>query len=338
MLKNPATVSHSSLVDGHGRQVDYLRLSITDRCDFRCTYCMAEHMTFLPRKQVLSLEELTRVSRVFVGLGVRKIRVTGGEPLIRKGVEHLLGELGLLTGLQELAITTNGSQLAAQADGLRAAGVNSLNISLDSLNPARFADITRVGKLDKVLEGIERAVTVGFDRIRLNAVIQRGYNDDDILPLADFALQRGIDLAFIEEMPLGQVNQAGKPLQLLTSAEAQAVIESRYSLTPLDSASLSGPARYWQVNDSDSRIGFISPHSNNFCASCNRLRVTAEGQLLLCLGNDNAISLRDLMRAGVSDDELADQIRRALAQKPERHVFDQPNEPQIVRFMNASGG
>lgn len=338
MSQNPATVSPSSLVDGHGRQVDYLRLSITDRCDFRCTYCMAEHMTFLPRKQVLSLEELTRVGRVFVELGVRKIRVTGGEPLIRKGVEHLLGELGSLHGLQELAITTNGSQLAAQADGLRKAGVNSLNISLDSLDPVRFAAMTRVGKLDTVLEGIERAVTVGFDRIRLNAVILHGHNDDEILPLADFALQRGVDLAFIEEMPLGQVNKAGKPLQLLSSAEAQAVIESRYSLTPLASAPLGGPARYWEVNGSSSRIGFISPHSNNFCASCNRLRVTAEGQLLLCLGNDNAISLRDLLRAGVNDVELADEIRRALAQKPERHVFDQPDEPQIVRFMNASGG
>lgn len=332
------TDSGTTLIDGLGRTIDYVRLSVTDRCDFRCTYCMAEDMTFLPRSDVLSLEEITRVARVFVGLGVRKLRVTGGEPLIRRGVETLLDNLGSLEALRELAITTNGSQLNSKAPALKSAGVTSLNISLDTLNERKFSAITRTGHLSQVLKGIDAAVEAGFERIRLNAVILAGQNDDEILDLTDFALARDIDIAFIEEMPLGQVNAAGKPLEFVASDVILGQLQGRFNLEPTHSPAQSGPARYWLIDGSNTRVGLISPHSNNFCHSCNRVRVTAEGRLLLCLGNEHSISLRDSLRAGASDYELAAQIRTALSRKPERHVFDQPDEPQILRFMNASGG
>lgn len=326
------------LVDSFGRQISYLRISVTDRCDFRCTYCMAEEMTFLPRKQVLSLEEIERVARIFVGLGVRKIRVTGGEPLVRHSVEHLIANLGQLNGLEELALTTNGSQLTRLAGSLRAGGVTSMNISLDTLEPDAFRRITRVGELSKVIAGIDAAVAAGFPRLRINAVVLRGHNEDQILPLTEFALERGIDIAFIEEMPLGQVNAAGKNLELVTSDEVLETVARAHTLETADTQQHSGPARYHRVSGTATRVGLISPHSNNFCSSCNRLRITAEGRLLLCLGNEDSISLRDLMRAGLSDEALTEAIRDALAYKPERHVFDRPDEPQILRFMNASGG
>ncbi len=330
--------SGTTLIDGFGRTIDYVRLSVTDRCDFRCTYCMAEDMTFLPRSDVLSLEEITRVARVFVGLGVRKLRVTGGEPLVRRGVETLLANLGQLDALRELAITTNGSQLQSKAPLLKSAGVTSLNISLDTLSDAKFSAITRTGRLSQVLAGIDAAVAADFKRIRLNAVILAGQNDDEVVDLTEFALARGIDIALIEEMPLGQVNAAGKPLEFVSSDVILAQLQRHFDLLPTQAPAQSGPARYWHIDGSRTRVGLISPHSNNFCHSCNRLRVTAEGRLLLCLGNEHSISLRDSLRAGASDHELATQIRAALSRKPERHVFDQPDEPQILRFMNASGG
>ena len=331
-------IPSTNLVDRFNRRIDYVRLSVTDRCDFRCTYCMAEDMTFLPRRQVLTLEELARIARVFVGLGVAKLRVTGGEPLVRRDVTALFQQLGQLNGLRELAVTTNGSQLTQYAPALRAAGVTTLNISLDTLDSQRFQALTRVGKLDRVLAGIEAARAQEFPRIRLNAVILRGSNEQDVLPLLDYAVNRGLDIAFIEEMPLGQVNLAGKPLEFVASDTILQTISEHYDLQ-MESAPLhGGPARYWRVDEGPSRLGLISPHSHNFCASCNRLRVTAEGQLLLCLGNEHAISLRDLLRDGASDDELGGAIRGALNDKPEQHVFAQPDQPQIMRFMNASGG
>jgi len=332
------THTPSSLVDGFGRNIDYLRLSVTDRCDFRCTYCMAEDMTFLPRKEVLSIEELIRVAKIFVALGVAKIRVTGGEPLVRQGLDQLFKALGDMSGLRERALTTNGSQLRQRAQALRDYGINSVNISLDTLNPSKFRALTRTGDVAKVLAGIDAAIAAGFERIRLNAVILCGQNDDDILPLTNFAVDRGIDIAFIEEMPLGQVNAAGKPLEFLGSSEVLALVENRYSVHPVASEAQAGPARYWHLGNTKTRLGLISPHSNNFCSSCNRLRVTAEGRLLLCLGNEHSVSLREGLRRGDSDEDIADQIRHALGRKPERHVFDQPDEPQILRFMNASGG
>lgn len=328
----------SPLVDSFGRKIEYVRLSVTDRCDFRCTYCMAEDMTFLPRREVLSLEEIERIARIFVGLGVRKLRVTGGEPLVRRGVHQLMHRLGALSPLNELALTTNASQLAACARELRDAGVTSLNISLDTLDPQRFRDLTRIGDVRKVVAGIDAAVQAGFKRLRVNAVILRGQNEQDVLPLVEFAVARGIDIAFIEEMPLGQVNAAGKPLAFVASDEIHSAVAEHYQLREQPAPAQAGPARYWQLAGTDTQIGLISPHSNNFCASCNRVRVTAEGRLLLCLGNEHSISLRDLLRAGLCDNDVAEHIHQALDLKPERHVFDQPDEPQILRFMNASGG
>ncbi|EED35409.1 molybdenum cofactor biosynthesis protein A [Luminiphilus syltensis NOR5-1B] len=299
---------------------------------------MAETMTFLPRREVLSLEELERVARVFVDLGVRKIRVTGGEPLVRRGVDEFLANLGKVPELRELAMTTNGSQLASRAVTLRESGLSSVNISLDTLDPAGFTELTRTGKLSQVIAGIDAAVAAGIPRIRLNAVILSGQNEDQVIPLTEFAIERGIDIAFIEEMPLGQVTQGGKPLALFDSDSVLDLLRDQWQLNATTAGPQSGPARYFAIEGSDSRIGVISPHSNNFCGACNRLRVTAEGRLLLCLGNEHSISLRDLMRQGYTDSELKSAIASALAAKPERHHFDAPDEPQIIRFMNASGG
>lgn len=328
----------TQLIDSFDRRISYLRLSVTDRCDFRCQYCMAETMTFLPRGQVLTIEELLRTARLFTELGVKKIRVTGGEPLIRRGVAELFAGLGKLPGLDTLALTTNGSHLAEQAAGLSAAGVRSVNISLDSLNPTRFEAITRIGKLSTVLEGIDAAIANGFERIRLNAVILNGLNHDEVVTLTHFALSKQIHIAFIEEMPLGQVNLGGKQLEYVSSDSIKSELETHFELQPLVSRDSSGPSRDYLIAGSQTQVGFISPHSHNFCAECNRLRVSAEGRLLMCLGNEESIDLRDLLRSGRSDDEIKSTIIDSLVIKPERHVFDRPDEPQIVRFMNATGG
>ena len=328
----------TQLIDSFDRRISYLRLSVTDRCDFRCQYCMAETMTFLPRGQVLTIEELLRTARLFTELGVKKIRVTGGEPLIRRGVGGLFAGLGKLPGLDTLALTTNGSHLSEQAAGLSAAGVRSINISLDSLNPTRFEAITRIGKLSTVLEGIDAAIASGFERIRLNAVILNGLNHDEVVTLTHFALSKQIHIAFIEEMPLGQVNLGGKQLEYVSSDSIKSELETHFELQPLVSRDSSGPSRDYLIAGSQTQVGFISPHSHNFCAECNRLRVSAEGRLLMCLGNEESIDLRDLLRSGRSDDEIKSTIIDSLAIKPERHVFDRPDEPQIVRFMNATGG
>ena len=333
----PATLP-TQLIDSFDRRISYLRLSVTDRCDFRCQYCMAETMTFLPRGQVLAIEELLRTARLFTELGVKKIRVTGGEPLIRRGVGELFAGLGKLPGLDTLALTTNGSHLSEQAAGLSAAGVRSVNISLDSLNPTRFEAITRIGKLSTVLEGIDAAIASGFERIRLNAVILNGLNHDEVVTLTHFALSKQIHIAFIEEMPLGQVNLGGKQLEYVSSDSIKSELETHFELQPLVSRDSSGPSRDYLIAGSQTQVGFISPHSHNFCAECNRLRVSAEGRLLMCLGNEESIDLRDLLRSGRSDDEIKSTIIDSLAIKPERHVFDRPDEPQIVRFMNATGG
>ena len=328
----------TKLIDRFDRRISYLRLSVTDRCDFRCQYCMAETMEFLPRSEVLTIEELLRTARLFTELGVRKIRVTGGEPLIRRGVHELFEGLGALAGLDTLALTTNGSQLAESGQALRDAGVNAINISLDSLQADRFKTITRIGDLDTVLQGIDRAIECGFDRIRLNAVILDGLNRDEVVPLTQYALGKGIHIAFIEEMPLGQVNVGGKPLAYVSSDTLQKELVEHFSLVPMTASDTAGPARDFLIAGSQTQVGFISPHSHNFCAQCNRLRISAEGRLLMCLGNEESIDLRGLLRAGRTDEEIKSTIIDSLRIKPERHVFDQPEEPQIVRFMNATGG
>lgn len=326
------------LIDRFGRQVRYVRLSVTDRCDFRCVYCMAEEMTFLPRQQILSLEEIAHVGRAFVSLGVEKIRLTGGEPLVRNNVLWLVEQLAHLPGLKELTLTTNGSQLAKMAGDLKAAGLKRINISLDSLDPHRFKAITRTGDLARVLEGIDAAKSAGFQRIKINSVILRHRNDDEILPLVEFARRHSLDLCFIEEMPLGTIDEHDRAACYMPSDEIRDIIQTRYTLTPSD-ASTGGPARYFSLQDSPVRIGFISPHSHNFCGDCNRVRVTAEGRLLLCLGNEHSVDLRSVVRAFPDDLQVMQQtLRSAMEIKPERHYFDLNDTPQIVRFMNMTGG
>ncbi len=331
-------MSNAVLLDGQGRRVDYLRLSVTDRCDFRCVYCMAEDMTFLPRDQVLSLEEIHRVARLFVGLGVRKIRLTGGEPLVRKGIVELCERIAALPGLDELVMTSNGSQLTRLARPLAQAGVKRLNISLDSLNLLKFRTITRTGDLNQVLAGIDAARAAGFERIKLNSVIMKGRNDDEVNALVDFAIAREIDISFIEEMPLGHVGRS-RGEAFFSSDEVRAQIAQRHVLGDSEESS-GGPARYVRLlQHPHTRIGFISPHSHNFCSTCNRVRLTAEGRLLLCLGHENSLDMRSLLRRHPdSDAPLLDAIQAGLQHKPARHEFSQQGEVQVVRFMNASGG
>ena len=326
------------LIDGFGREITYVRLSVTDRCDFRCVYCMSEDMTFLPRQQVLSLEEIYRVGRVLVELGVKKIRLTGGEPLIRQNILWLVEKLVALDGLQELTMTTNGSRLKTLAQPLKDAGLDRINISLDSLNATRFHEITRTGHLSDVLAGITAAQQAGFQRIKLNSVIMRHRNDDEILTLVNFARQQQLDLAFIEEMPLGNISEHQRIDTYISNEEVRQRIAQEYALLPATD-NTGGPARYYRMSDSQSRIGFISPHSHNFCDSCNRVRVTVEGRLLLCLGNEHSADLRAPLRAHSQNDQpLIDTIINALPLKPERHYFDLDESPQIVRFMNMTGG
>jgi len=334
--------SPPKLVDRFNREVNYVRISVTDRCDFRCVYCMAEDMTFLPRAKILTLEEIEWVGQAFVELGVSKIRLTGGEPLIRKNMISLVESLGRLKGLDELVITTNGSQLPKLASPLKEAGIKRINISLDSLKEDRFKQLTRTGSLDTVLEGVDAAIAAGFDKIKINAVILKGRNDDEILDLVEYVLEKNIDITFIEEMPLGLISEHDRQESYMSSDEIVDIIEARYSLLA-SAESTSGPSRYYRISDSaneySSRIGFISPHSHNFCSTCNRVRVTAEGRLLLCLGNEHSVDLRAVIRKHPGDIEILKQtIIKAMDLKPERHYFDLSEEPQIVRFMNTTGG
>ncbi len=338
--KVPAiTPNHpDKLIDQFGRQVDYIRLSITDRCDFRCTYCMAEEMTFLPRDEVLSLEECLRLVKAFVMLGVTKVRITGGEPLVRKNALWLFEEVGKLEKLKELVLTTNGSQLEKQASSLKEAGVKRINISLDSLNSERFKKITRTGELDKVLRGIAAAKQAGFDNIKLNTVLMRGTNDDEVQALVDFAIHQAIDISFIEEMPLGEVNHT-RESTFVSNAETLTILQSKYTLTP-STATTGGPARYWRVKDSNTKIGFISPHSHNFCEACNRVRITCKGELYLCLGQEDKVDLMPLLRNHPNDDQpLIQAIIDSMSVKPKGHDFDlQRAKPAVVRFMSHTGG
>ena len=306
---NAATHETPPLVDRFGRRVDYVRLSVTDRCDFRCVYCMAEDMEFLPRNQILSLEEILAAAEAFVSLGVRKIRLTGGEPLVRQNILWLVERIARLPGLQELTLTTNGSQLAKMAAPLRDAGLGRINVSLDSLRPLRVRELTRTGKLEDVLSGIAAARRAGFARHKLNAVILRGRNDDEVLDLVDYARSNELDISFIEEMPLGKIEEHDRAGTFLSSEELREIIATRHTLTPTEE-STGGPSRYWRMSGSDTRVGFISPHSHNFCHLCNRVRLTVEGRLLLCLGNEHSADLREVMREHPGD---AVRLREARA-------------------------
>lgn len=327
------------LVDKFNRVVDYVRISVTDRCDFRCVYCMAEDMVFAPRSEILSLEEIQLVGQAFVELGVSKIRLTGGEPLVRNGIVELVDHLSSLDGLKELNMTTNGSQLPHLAEPLYNAGLTRINVSLDSLKADRFKALTRTGDLAKVLQGIQAAKDNGFQRIKLNAVILKGRNDDEILDLISFIRRQNLDISFIEEMPLGEIDDHDREQTFMESSDIRQIIETQYELVSSQEAT-GGPSRYWHFKDGhSSRIGFISPHSHNFCASCNRVRVTAQGRLLLCLGNEHSLDLRAILRRHPGEIEPVKQaIRDAMFLKPERHHFDLAEEVQILRFMNTTGG
>jgi cyclic pyranopterin phosphate synthase len=304
---------------------------------------MSEDMTFLPRQQLLTLEEMTFLSQAFVELGVNKIRLTGGEPLVRKNIQTLISNLGELDGLDDLLLTTNGSQLERMSSQLADTGVSRINISIDSLCPERFEAITRTGKLDRVLKGIEAAQAAGIKRIKLNSVIVRGKNDDEIIPLVEFALEKGLDISFIEEMPMGDVGCRDRQGTMVTSDEIRDVIGTAYSLVPSTETS-AGPSRYYRITsekaaDSNIRIGFISPNSHNFCDTCNRVRVTSEGRLLLCLGNEHSVDLKAVIRRYPGDmEKLKNTIVEAMDIKPERHYFYDEDKPQVVRLMNMTGG
>ncbi|MEM7358252.1 MAG: GTP 3',8-cyclase MoaA [Pseudomonadota bacterium] len=328
-----------ALIDGFNRQIRYLRLSVTDRCNLRCTYCMAEDMTFLPKSKVLSLEEMAFVARAFVELGVEKIRLTGGEPLVRNGVVDLASNLGKLNGLRELVMTSNGVLLDKFAQPLVDAGVSRINISIDSLREDRFKTLTRFGTLADVLRGIEAARQAGFARIKLNSVVLRGMNEDEIVSLTQYAVDNGCDISFIEEMPLGEISSHAREDTQLESLTIREQLEQHFKLVDAhfdDPAA--GPSRYLKIANTDTKVGFISPMSNNFCASCNRVRVTAEGLLLLCLGNEHSLDLRAIVRENPDDlDGLKQAIIGSMARKPERHYFD-PKDITITRHMSATGG
>ncbi|MGK0444676.1 MAG: cyclic pyranopterin phosphate synthase [Bermanella sp.] len=327
------------LIDKFNRTVDYVRISVTDRCDFRCVYCMAEDMVFSPRSEILSLEEIELIAQAFVELGVSNIRLTGGEPLVRKGITHLVERIAQLPGLSQLNMTSNGSQLPHLAGPLKQAGLSRLNISLDSLKPDRFKQLTRTGDLQTVIDGIMQAKAEGFSDIKINCVMLKGRNDDEILDLIAFIRQHHLSISFIEEMPLGEIQEHDRALTFMSSAEIRDVICEQYGLSASEDET-GGPSRYWQFSDGHpSRVGFISPHSHNFCSTCNRVRITAQGKLLLCLGNEHSVDLKAVVRAHPRELEPIKQaIIKAMDLKPERHHFDLGEEVQILRFMNSTGG
>jgi len=292
----------------------------------------------LPREEVLSLEECARLVKAFVALGVSKVRITGGEPLVRKNALWLFEEVGKLEGLNELVLTTNGSQLSKQAQDLKNAGVKRINISVDSLNAERFKKITRTGDLDKVLRGIQAAKQVGFENIKLNTVLMRGVNDDETLSLVKFAIDEAVDISFIEEMPLGEVNHT-RESTFCSNEDTLKILQSKYPLIA-STETTGGPARYWRVADTNTKIGFISPHSHNFCENCNRVRITCKGELYLCLGQEDKVDLMPLLRANLNDDQtIINAILNSMAIKPKGHDFDlRRAEPAVIRFMSHTGG
>ncbi|MBU1336548.1 MAG: GTP 3',8-cyclase MoaA [Alphaproteobacteria bacterium] len=334
-----ATPPVRPLVDRYGRHVSYLRISVTDRCDFRCVYCMAEDMTFLPKKDVLRFEEIEAIAGAFIARGTTRIRLTGGEPLVRRDIMDLVATLGAKIGhgLDELTLTTNGSQLRRHAQGLAEAGVRRLNVSLDTLDAARFAAITRRGRLDDVLAGIDAAQAAGL-AIKINMVAMRGVNDDEIESMMAWAHGRDMGLTLIEGMPLGEVG-IDRVDSYLPLRELHDTLARRYTLTKLDKRT-GGPARYVHVAETGGVLGFITPMSHNFCESCNRVRLTATGQLFLCLGQDDQVNLRDALREGgpVALDAALDQ---AMLIKPKGHdfVIDRTRpEPALGRHMSVTGG
>ena len=324
------------LTDSFQRQIEYLRLSVTDRCDLRCRYCLPEgYREFDEPSHWLNFEEIERVVRAFAALGVRRLRLTGGEPLTRHGLPDLAARLSALPGIEDLSLSTNAVRLAREAKALARAGITRINVSLDSLRPDRFAEITGGGKLAKVLDGLHAARAAGFRPIKINMVAMQGVNDDEFEDMVAFCIGHDFTLRLIETMPVGETGRCagGNYLDL---QEVRRTLERRYELIPAVMSG-GGPARYWRVAGTELRIGFITPISQHFCETCNRVRLTADGDLLLCLGQEDKLALRPLLRAGINDTDLEQAIRTAIARKPERHEFRE-KPLQIIRFMSQTGG
>jgi cyclic pyranopterin phosphate synthase len=330
------------LVDPFQRAIRYLRLSVTDRCDFRCVYCMSESMTFLPKKELLTLEELDRLCSAFIRLGVEKLRITGGEPLVRRDILTFFRAMTrhLDSGaLKELTLTTNGSQLERFAADLAAAGVRRINVSLDTLDDAKFAQITRWGRLPQVLRGLDAAQAAGL-KVKLNAVALKGFNEDELFTLADFCAARGMDLTWIEVMPMGDIGNEDRLGQYWALTDLRARLAARFTLTDLPE-STGGPARYVRLEETEQKIGFITPLSHNFCESCNRVRITCTGEIYTCLGQEGHSDLRAPLRASEADAPLEAAIRAAIRLKPKGHDFDysrQSVDGRVSRHMSHTGG
>ena len=330
------------LIDPFARAITYLRLSVTDRCDFRCVYCMSENMTFLPKRDLLTLEELDRLCSRFIAMGVRKLRITGGEPLVRREIMTFFNAMGrhLENGtLDELTLTTNGSQLEKYAGALYTAGVRRINVSLDTLDEAKFAEVTRWGRLPQVLRGLDAAQAAGL-RVKLNAVALKGFNEDELFTLAEFCAQRDMDLTWIEVMPMGDIGNENRIGQYWSLKELRKTLETQYTLTDLSDRT-GGPARYVRVEETGQKIGLITPLSHNFCESCNRVRITCTGEIYTCLGQDGKSDLRAPLRASEGNEQLDDAIRAAIGLKPKGHDFDysrQNVEGQVARHMSHTGG
>ena len=328
------------LIDPFQRKISYVRVSVTDRCDFRCTYCMSEDMEFLPKKDVLSLEELDRLCNTFIDLGVKKLRITGGEPLVRKNIMQLFSNLGkkLGQGLEELTLTTNGSQLDRYAKDLFENGVRRINVSLDSLDKDKFKKITRIGNLDKVVNGIMTAKEVGL-KIKINMVALKGINDNEILNLVNWCGENKFALTFIEVMPMGEIGEK-RANQYMPLTEVKNLIQTKYSITE-DSLRTGGPARYVHCHETDQKIGFITPHTHNFCELCNRVRITCTGEMYMCLGQQDKADLKTPLRKSENDQLLKDVIYEAISRKPKGHDFvieRKKNEQFVPRHMNVTGG
>ncbi len=328
------------LVDPFGREIRYLRVSVTDRCNYRCFYCMPmKGVAWEAREEFLTFEELTRVIRLFTELGVDKVRLTGGEPLVRRGILDFVRQLSQLPGLNDLSMSTNAHLLADQAEALHQAGVRRVNISLDSLDPDVFREITRNGELDAVLKGIDAALAAGMHPVKLNMVVMKGLNDGEIEAMFDYAVARGADLRYIETMPVGEAGIDGTghfmpAVEILERLKRHAGAE----LVPVKGGKGAGPARYYQVGEGPARVGVISALSRHFCDDCNRVRLTAKGDLVLCLGQEDRVSLRDGLRAGLDDEAMKDQIRAAIARKPRSHDFNEDRSRVALRHMSSLGG
>lgn len=330
------------LIDPFARPISYLRVSVTDRCDFRCTYCMSEHMQFLPKKELLTLEELDRLCTAFVEMGVEKLRITGGEPLVRRDIMTFFCAMSrhLDSGaLKELTLTTNGSQLGRFAADLAALGIRRVNVSLDTLDPAKFAEVTRWGRLPQVLDGIRAAQAAGL-RVKINAVALKGFNEDELFPLVDWCAAEGHDLTFIEVMPMGEMGEETRLDQYWPLSDLRRRLAERFTLIDLAERS-GGPARYVRLEETGQKIGFITPLTHNFCESCNRVRLTCTGELYMCLGQEDMADLRAPLRASAEDGPVRDAIRAAIARKPKGHDFDYSRQKvagQMSRHMSHTGG